>query len=139
MALIHLPVPAREVGPGVIRQAVRMVAPIVLLVAAAWTMALVGGRIVERLEDTAGDGAAAQVGPPEVINPGNGPSVAATARSRIVSTECWLSGPIDVAAEGTGAYVVTGHADRVHCPDGQFEEGFTLRWPAQHQPGTRPA
>ena len=139
MAIIELPAPTTEpvVDPGIVRQILRMVAPIVVLVVAATAMALLGSQLVERLELPADDGATTAVSE-AVIRPGNGPSVAATARSRIVGTECWLSDPIEVAADGTGAFIVTAGAENVHCPGAEFREGFTLRWPAAHQPRTRP-
>src|SRR5215204_5667871 len=55
-----------------------------------------------------------------VIEPGNGPAVAATARARIVSLECTLAGPVEVAGDGTGAFIVTDGANQVRCPEGNF-------------------
>ena len=138
MATIQLPAPERALFPQSVRQVVGMVAPIVVLVLTALAVSLVGSRLVERLELPIADAATTQATPTAVIRPGNGASVAATARSRIVGTECWLSGPVEVAPDDTGAFIVTSGADQVHCPNTTFREGFTLRWPAQHQPRLRP-
>ena len=140
MATIQAPAPYIEpvVDAGPVRQILRMVAPIVVLVVAATAMALLGSQLVERLELPGDDAEATTAVSEAVIRPGNGPSVAATARSRIVGTACWLSDPIEVAADGTGAFIVTAGAGNVHCPGAEFREGFTLRWPAAHQPRTRP-
>ena len=74
-----------------------------------------------------------------VIEPGNGPAVAATARARIISLDCTLAGPVEVAGDGTGAFIVTAGAGQVRCPQGDFRNGFTLRWPSARPPQTRPA
>ncbi len=73
-----------------------------------------------------------------IIRPGNGPAVAATPRARILSVDCTLAGPVQVAADGTGAYTVTSGAGNVRCPDGRFREGDTLRWPPNHPVETGP-
>jgi len=103
---------------------------VALLALLATTMIVSASRLVEGMSETLD----AQGSPPAeaVIRPGNGPAVAATQRARIVSVECTLTGPVQVAADGTGAFTVTSGAENVRCPDGPFREGFTLRWPPEH-------
>jgi hypothetical protein len=136
MAIFGISSPSPElVVPLTWRQVARMLAPIPLLVLTVLVVTVVGGHLL-------GDPEAAPAGevePEAVIRPGNGPAVAATSRfPRIVSTSCWLSGPIEVAADGTGAFVVTSGARHVHCAGYRFRPGFTLRWPADDPPRTAP-
>jgi hypothetical protein len=73
-----------------------------------------------------------------LIRADQAPAVAATARGRIVDLDCTLQGPIEVAPDGTGAFIVTAGARQVACPDEGFRTGFTLRWPPERQPVTEP-
>jgi hypothetical protein len=137
MASIYLPTPTAEVL--VPERTHRLVRPVValLLVAAVAVGAASGLRwVADAL--TASSTAVPHPVAQAVIHPGNGPAVAATVRGRILSLECTLAGPIEVAEDGTGAYVVASGADNVRCPHGQFREGFSLRWPARHPVTTAP-
>ena len=74
-----------------------------------------------------------------VIVSGQHPAVAATSGGLIVDVDCVLTGPVEVAGDGTGAYVVTGGGARVTCPQEAFHNGMTLRWPADAAPDVVPA
>lgn len=77
--------------------------------------------------------------PESVIVGGQLPAVAATQGGRIIDVDCVVAGPIEVAEDGTGAFVVTGGGPRVTCPHEAFHNGLTLRWPAAAAPDTVPA
>jgi hypothetical protein len=138
MATIHVPpLDLEPMGAGWVRQALAMLAPILIIVLAATGSAFGGAAVLDRLttlpvidEPTPA--------PDVVIRPGSGPAVGATARSRILGLDCTLRGPIEAAVDDSGAYVVTSVADQVRCANGRFREGFTLRWPAGRPPTTEP-
>jgi hypothetical protein len=118
------------------RQFLRMLAPIALLVGVVWVVTITGSRLFGDLDGSPQRAVVER----SVIRPGNGPAIAATFdRARIVSTACWLSGPIEVVPDERGSFRVMSGGEHVHCLGGRFREGFTLRWPAQRQPRTRPA
>lgn len=77
--------------------------------------------------------------PEAVIVGGQLPAVAATQGGQITDLDCMLTGPIEVAEDGTGAFIVTGGGPRVVCPHEVFRNGMTLRWPAAAPPDTVPA
>jgi hypothetical protein len=109
---------------------------VALLALLATAMVLGASQLVSAMGETLeADRTAA---PQAVIRPGNGPSVAATQGARIVSRDCTLAGPVRVAPDGTGAFTVTSGAENVRCPDGDFRNGFTLRWPPDDPVQTQP-
>lgn len=77
--------------------------------------------------------------PDAVILGGQGPAVAATSGGRIIDIGCVVTGPVEVVADGTGAFVVTRGGPRVACPQGTFRNGMNLRWPVESTPDTVPA
>jgi hypothetical protein len=127
-------VPAPEVAVG--RRILAFAAQLLLLGLLAATIGGGGSWLISGLTQPVD--AAPRPQPESTIRPGVAPAVAATARGRIVSLDCALTGPIEVAADRSGAYVVTSGADQVDCPTGHFREGFTLRWPIGSQPETVP-
>lgn len=76
--------------------------------------------------------------PDAVILGGQGPAVAATSEGRILDLGCVLTGPVEVVADGTGAFVVTRGGPRVACPQATFRNGMNLRWPVESPPDTVP-
>ena len=76
--------------------------------------------------------------PEAVIVGGQVPAVAATQGGRIIDVDCVVVGPIEVAEDGTGAFVVSGGGPRVICPHEAFHNGLTLRWPSDATPDTVP-
>ena len=137
MATIHVPpLDLEPIGSGWIRQALAMLAPILIIVLAATGAAYGGAAALDRLTLPVMD--APTPAPDVVIRPGSGPAVGATARSHILGLACTLRGPIEAAVDDSGAYVVTSGADEVRCENGRFRNGFTLRWPAGRPPTTEP-
>jgi len=86
--------------------------------------------------DVPGGGDVPSRAPEAVIVGGQLPAVAATQGGRIIDVDCVVVGPIEVAEDGTGAFVVTGGGPRVTCPQEAFHNGLTLRWPADAAPDT---
>ena len=137
MASIYLPTPTAEV---LVPERTHRLLGLLLLVLVA---GLVVGGLVSGSRWLDENLAVAGAAPPTpeaqaVIRPGNGPAVAATVRGRILSLDCTLAGPVEVAEDTTGAWVVTSGAENVRCSHGQFREGFNLRWPPGHQVATEP-